>query len=572
MKLLAKFSLIALYALFGLTIYADRISDLGFSPLGGVYLILLALCVVGLISAALVQSHLLRTSYAIAIFSSSTLIISYRSITTEFLTYDTFISLLHSRQFVSDAMLQFGSSVNVAVIMSLALGLAILLPPKRLSADLARATAWTPIVVTSTLAVLFFFRGGDGGKGLASPFVPLAYSTLAVFEAWNGIFGERTEVQIPRAHNDVDFDIILIIDESIAPNYLDINTPRGVRTNLAVTPPDINVFNYGYAAAITHCSFNTNLTIRYGGTRNNYLTTISTMPSIWKYAKNAGMRTVYIDTQRTNNELQNGMSDEEAADIDKFVQFDNVPVVLRDMSAASTIIELTNNKTSEFVMVNKIGAHYPVHDKYPDNFMTYEPALERGRFESISDTGSKVGFSGSPAAWIEYRNSYRNTVQWNVGQFFHELLSKASLENAVIIYTSDHGQNLHENGDHGLDTHCSSDPVIEEGVVPLVVIQGSNMKTLNWISNHKANFNRASHYNIFPTILSLMSFDVAMTESFYGKSLESVTYDPMTFNTLFNARLGKSPTWMQIDPTKVVLPPDCDYDNNPLIAATCSQN
>ena len=69
-----------------------------------------------------------------------------------------------------------------------------------------------------------------------------------------------------------------------------------------------------------------------------------------------------------------------------------------------------------------------------------------------------------------------------------------------------------------------------------------------------------------------MSFDVAMTESFYGKSLESVTDDPMTFNTLFNARLGKSPRWMKIDPTKVVLPPDCDNDNVPLIAGACSQN
>src|SRR3546814_6406049 len=51
-----------------------------------------------------------------------------------------------------------------------------------------------------------------------------------------------------------------------------------------------------------------------------------------------------------------------------------------------------------------------------------------------------------------------------------------------MIYTSDHGQNLHERGDPGLSTHCSVDPLQEEGVVPLVVIDGNRDLSIDWRS------------------------------------------------------------------------------------------
>jgi hypothetical protein len=37
----------------------------------------------------------------------------------------------------------------------------------------------------------------------------------------------------------------------------------------------------------------------------------STLPSIWQYAKHAGLHTVYIDAQRTGGNLQNLMTDTE---------------------------------------------------------------------------------------------------------------------------------------------------------------------------------------------------------------------------------------------------------------------
>jgi glucan phosphoethanolaminetransferase (alkaline phosphatase superfamily) len=248
------------------------------------------------------------------------------------------------------------------------------------------------------------------------------------------------------------------------------------------------------------------------------------------------------------------MTETEKKDIDQFVQFDQTSVRDRDMAAAAKLIELLNDDKPELVVINKVGAHFPVHDKYPDAFMAYRPTLPRGQFTEVADTGERNGFNGQPDDWVLYRNAYKNTVLWNVGEFFARVFAEANLNNALLIYTSDHGQDLHERGNPGLNTHCGGDPVEEEGLVPLVVIQGSDLKTLDWSAQLAANKDRSSHYNIFPTLLQLMGYDLAGIEAVYGKPLSVATADEFTFNYRFNARLGAKPEWKHIDLGSIVTP------------------
>ena len=175
--------------------------------------------------------------------------------------------------------------------------------------------------------------------------------------------------------------------------------------------------------------------------------------SIWQYAKKAGLRTVYIDAQRTGGNLQNLMNDAEKKDIDEFVQFDQTSVRDRDMAAAK-LIDLLNDGQPQLVVINKVGAHFPVHDKYPDAFMAYRPTLPRGQFVEVAETGKRDGFS----------------------------------------------------------------------------------------------------YNIFPTLLQLMGYDLAGVEAVYGKPLSVPTADEFTFNYRFNARLGAKPQWKHIDLKSIVTP------------------
>ncbi|MGH6631882.1 MAG: sulfatase-like hydrolase/transferase, partial [Sphingopyxis sp.] len=350
-------------------------------------------------------------------------------------------------------------------------------------------------------------------------------------------------------------DIVLIVDESIAGRYLDINDAAGVRSGLASPPPGIVVSNFGLAASIANCSFGSNLTLRYGGTRDAYHRINATMPSIFAYAKHAGFATIYIDAQRTGDAYQNGMDDAERRQIDRFVQFGDTPVVDRDMAAADALIAALGNDQREFILVNKMGAHFPVADKYPDSAHIFSPALPRDETAIVTETQLPENLYSGAESWRLYRNAYRNTVTWTVGGFFDRLFAGARLNGALIIYTSDHGQNLHERRDSGTTTHCSPSPASEEGTVPLVVIDTS----ARWETAAKRHVDASSHYRIFPTLLNAMGYDRAVVRRQYGRALDSDAPDPATFNSLFNARLGRKPIWVKVERASVARPPVGDY-------------
>ncbi|MEZ1323591.1 sulfatase-like hydrolase/transferase [Pseudomonas fluorescens] len=550
----AKELLLIIYLLLYAEYYIDRLNaiGLGFPVLlfGAMFLAL----TLALYLTAYIRQTLIRHVFALAMFASAVFFDVYTRVTADYLSYSSFVSLVYSGGFIQEAAYQYRDAILHGALNGLLLLFGIGLKPRHgLSIPNALRVA-APLCGVLLLSAVLFLRAGEGARGLPIMYTPLAYLNLFAYEALHNTVGPREPVTLARTSQAVGHDIVLIIDESISGNYLDINAPFGVHSNLKQARPGVDIFNYGYAASIANCSADTNVTLRYGGTRADYMRINSTLPSIWQYAKKAGLRTVYIDAQRTAGNLQNLMTDTEKKDIDQFVQFDQTSVRDRDMAAAAKLIELLNDDKPELVVINKVGAHFPVHDKYPDAFMAYRPTLPRGQFTEVADTGERNGFNGQPDDWVLYRNAYKNTVLWNVGEFFARVFAEANLNNALLIYTSDHGQDLHERGNPGLNTHCGGDPVEEEGLVPLVVIQGSDLKTLNWSAQLAANKDRSSHYNIFPTLLQLMGYDLAGIEAVYGKPLSVATADEFTFNYRFNARLGAKPEWKHIDLGSIVTP------------------
>ena len=95
---------------------------------------------------------------------------------------------------------------------------------------------------------------------------------------------------------------------------------------------------------------------------------------------------------------------------------------------------------------------------------------------------------------------------------------------------------------------------MEEGLVSLVIIEGSDLKTLDWSQELDANRDKSSHYNIFPTLLTLMSYEKSQVKSIYGNTLDIKTRDEFTFNARFNARLGMKSVWKKIDLNKIKIP------------------
>ncbi|WP_223523251.1 sulfatase-like hydrolase/transferase [Pseudomonas sp. BF-RE-24] len=546
--------LLVLYLLKGYDYYLDRLNALGLGFATLLFGAMFAVLVLALWMTAYIRQTLVRHVFALAMFVSAVFFEVYTRVTDSYLTYSQFVSLVYSGGFIQEAAYQYRDVIISAVISGLLLLFGIALKPRRSVRLPGYLPIAAPVLGVLLLSGVLFLRAGEGARGLPVMYTPLAYLNLFAYESLHNTIGPREPVTLVRRSSSMEQDIVLIIDESVGGNYLDINAPFGVHTGLKTPPEGVDIFNFGYAASIANCSVDTNVTLRYGGTRADYIRINSTRPSIWQYAKKAGLRTVYIDAQRTGGYLQNLMTELEKQDIDEFVQFDHTSVRDRDMAAAAKLIELLGDDQAELVVINKVGAHFPVHDKYPDDFMTYRPALPRGQFQEVADTGSRDGFNGQKDDWLLYRNAYQNTLLWNVGEFFKRIFQQGDLSHAVLIYTSDHGQDLHERGNPGLNTHCGGDPVAEEGLVPLVVIQGSQLHALDWRRAWAQNKDRSSHYNIFPTLLQLMGYDPAGVESAYGKSLSQLTDDDFTFNYRFNARLGAKPAWKHIDLGDIVTP------------------
>jgi len=268
---------------------------------------------------------------------------------------------------------------------------------------------------------------------------------------------------------------------------------------------------------------------------------------------------VYLDAQAVPGIYSNLMYSTEFALIDEHLSLNFTPVVQRDQELAKKIVELSQDDKSSFVLVNKVGAHFPVQDKYPDSHMVYKPVSSRGNYVNISDTGERIGFSGDVEAWRLYRNAYRNTLLWNTGEFFDQIFAGADLQNSIVVYTADHGQRLHEDGSPGTNTHCSPEPRDEEGAVPLVFITPAHLAG-DLPGAAKTHHDKTSHYRLFPTLLELIGYDKEDVQSIYGPGITETDPDPFTFNAYFNARMGRKPDWRKININNVATPPATDFE------------
>lgn len=556
---MTKLLLILAYLLCDLPTLIERLEGLGLSASLVVFLALYGVFASLLFASAFIRNHLVRVALAALLAGASVFQQSFEWTTAAPLTYESFLNMMAAQGQVAEALAQHGAVLLRTVPIGLLLFAGIALPPKTHLVP-AWAPLAAPVLSFAVMSGMLYLRGGEGTRALPAALPPLSFAALKTLEDLRNPPGPRQKVATPRGAALAEGDIVLLVDESIAGNYLDINNAQGVRSGLAHPPAMIRAVNYGYAASVHFCSANSNLVLRHSGTRETYQEAIARRPSIWAYARAAGMRTVFIDAQMGRLQLQNMMTKVERREIDHFVQFDGVPVVERDMAAGKLLARLLHNGRREFIYVNKIGAHFPVADKFPASMTHYRPVMKHSSGMGFTWSSDRTGFTGTAREWVEYRNSYRNTLLWNVGSFFDRLLASGDLGGATIIYTSDHGQDLHERGNPGNNTHCGTVKAAQEvGVVPMVVLEDTAARTLDWETQARARHDGMSHFRIFPSLLALMGYDRNTLKPFYGPALDEPEPDDFTYNLVFQTHLGRKPEWQKIELDEIVSPPVSDY-------------
>ena len=498
-----KIVLLAIFLLISNQGVADRFVDfwqrghvLGLVVFSGIWVIALAAVTIAAFLPALWMRLLWSVPIAVSTFAG----VLSLEITKTHLTFFDVALYWAERNHLDDATEFYFTWVVIAGAKTLVGFAAILLPPiVRLPAP--RALLFAPIAPIAVIAAMILIESGRGTKAFPEQFSGVAMmSALAISDPF-GESASRLPVQLVPRGAGATRHVFLIVDESVRGDFLDLNERRGVTPYLRSQRQ--RFANFGYAVSGNNCSLFSNLILRYGGVRERLAESVHTLPSIWDYAKAAGYRTAYIDAQKSGGRLQNGMTVVERNQIDAFEQPDHLPHPERDFFVAQRLREIAREPEPHFVYVNKWGAHFPFTRNYPRASAVFVPDMEER--ESVGADRERLV------------NSYRNTIRYNVDGFFRELL-QGDLRDVAIIYTSDHGLSLldHDN----VLTHCNSaDPHELEGLVPLLAMSGDPELQRSLRDAAFVNRHRASHFQIFPTLLELLGFDRAEVEATYGAGL-----------------------------------------------------
>ncbi len=308
----------------------------------------------------------------------------------------------------------------------------------------------------------------------------------------NGLLKERTILKKPALAENYrpSNNIVFVIDESMRGDHLSLNGYERPTTPFLEELRDKRILhNWGIAAAATTGSHTTYDIMIAGLTPDDFPDETNfklyTSPNIYQYAKAMNYKTYFFDGQMST--IWGGIPDDKKY-IDSWSGVDKsskIKVWDIDQNIAQTVNRIISSSTGNFIFIFKHGNHIPYQDNFPDEAKVWQPSyVSNYKFEIPPP--EKLG---------EVVNAYDNCIKYNTDTFFRNLVSDYSAipNNSVIIYTGDHGQTLYANGmaSHGGKTR-------EEANVPLFIIGNLGVEV---DTNYKA-----SHQNLFATILDLMNF------------------------------------------------------------------
>lgn len=320
-------------------------------------------------------------------------------------------------------------------------------------------------------------------------------------------------------------NIIFVFDESIRPDHLSLNGYARKTTPFLEELQNKNLLkNFGTAvssATSSHPSYDAMITgIVPESITEETNKTISSTPTIFQFAKAMNYKTHYFDGQMkkywggisddinyidnivTLSELDSPDRIEDYQTKDKTIHADDGANTLKqwqiDEKIAKLVNEIYTNSTGNFIFIYKRGAHFPYEKNYP---------LEQAKWTPIYRFQQQYEIPPDEAVQSVV-NSYDNAIYYNLDRFFKALAGDYSnLPNkTVIIYASDHGEIFETNG---RASHGGTLP--EEAEIPLFM--------LGKFDHEIDTEYKASHANIFTTLLDLMNYPEELRGNNYALSL-----------------------------------------------------
>ena len=421
-------------------------------------------------------------------------------------------------------------------------------------------SAWASVMPIISLSALYI---ATTNSGAAINHFPIAAKVPFQFyeaERMPTYLGKRDPVELVSNADRRQELLIFIVDESIRGDVLGVNG-FDFDTTPFLSSMANRLLNYGVASSMTNASAGTHILLQTGFGLDEIdeatATRVFKRPNIFQYARSAGYSTVYIDGQLKGTRLQNYMRGTDFEFIDRYDQIrSEFPEIERweiDQQIAKLIGEIARERSGEptFLYVVKSGAHFPYPGSYPPDQEPPAP-LPGNEIDVETMAADEVG-----ALQLEYYTAAR----WAVDEFFRTLLPEIEGLDGAVIYTSDHGQALRENGDRA--THGTTIATLPMGLVPIWLMPfGDATASVEKMArpNLVQDSGRASHFALFSTVLVLAGYDREAVRKRYGESL----FDELTGRRAFlsgfypgspdTIRNGV-PEWTGVAPSRQPLPP-----------------
>jgi lipid A ethanolaminephosphotransferase len=158
------------------------------------------------------------------------------------------------------------------------------------------------------------------------------------------------------------------------------------------------------------------------------------------------------------------------------------------------------------IVLHQMGSHGPAYYKrYPDEFRVFVPTCDSSQLDSCSQE--------------EISNSYDNTILYTdhfLAEVIELLRANDDYFETAMLYASDHGESLGENGVylHGLPYWMAPDA---QTAVPMIMWLGKNYDAVSQDAMHKISGEAFTHDHVFHTLLGL--FEIITEERDDAKDL-----------------------------------------------------
>lgn len=267
-------------------------------------------------------------------------------------------------------------------------------------------------------------------KGPVQERIPfnLYFTTVRYFSEKQEALSERHPFPKPAFSNDEDLTVLFIMGESLRADHLGLNGYERNTTPL-LSQEDIISFPHIYSP-YTH----TNPSVAYIMTRADSLHTerAYTERSFIDLFRQSGFYTAWLANQEPakayvyfmyeSDTLLYGNRNKSVYVFDKWVDEELLPP-FRDI--------LAQEKKNKMIIMHTIGSHWYYNSHFTDEYQQYNPV-----------TSSRVVSSNTAEEMI---NSYDNTILYT-DYFICQTIEALRDKNAVLIYLSDHGEALGEDG------------------------------------------------------------------------------------------------------------------------------